>query len=148
MYLTETKLQWGGAAIYGGSRAGVGSSTVIGDNARFTNNTLTNTGTNSDSVGGAVFIESDEGQNVEFTLGKDAYFGNNSANQGGAIYLKQGTIAATIGEGATFDSNSATTHGGAIFTRTALDLQGRHLTITLLGFKAVQFLQQERQKVY
>ncbi len=118
------KAQWGGAAIYGGSRAGVGSSTVIGDNARFTNNTLTNTGTNSDSVGGAVFIESDEGQNVEFTLGKDAYFGNNSANQGGAIYLKQGTIAATIGEGATFDSNSATTHGGAIFTRTALDLQG------------------------
>ncbi len=116
------KAAWGGAAIYGGSRAGVASSTIIGDNAKFTNNTLSNTGTNSDAVGGAIFIEDDEGQNVTFTLGKDAYFGNNSANQGGAIYLKQGTIAATIGEGATFEQNSATGQGGAIFSRTAIEL--------------------------
>lgn len=116
------KAAWGGAAIYGGSRAGVASSTIIGDNAKFTSNTLSNTGTNSDAVGGAIFIEDDEGQNVTFTLGKDAYFGNNSANQGGVIYLKQGTIAATIGEGATFEGNTAENYAGAIYTATKLEL--------------------------
>ena len=118
------KATWGGAAIYGGSRAGQGSSTTVGDNAKFINNTLSNTGTSEVSTGGAIFIEDDEGKNVQFSLGNDAYFGNNSANQGGAIFFKQNTIAATIGEGAVFEGNSATTHGGALFTGTALDLQG------------------------
>lgn len=112
---------WGGAAIYGGSRAGESSSTTIGDNAIFRNNSLTNTGTDEVAVGGAIFVENDEGGNANFTLGSNSYFENNSANEGGAVYLKD-AIAANVGSGATFVNNSAAKTGGALYTMSDVTL--------------------------
>ena len=112
---------WGGAAVYGGSRAGESSSTTIGDNAIFRNNSLTNTGTDEVAVGGAIFVENDEGGNANFTLGSNSYFENNSANEGGAVYLKD-AIAANVGSGATFVNNSAAKTGGALYTMSDVTL--------------------------
>lgn len=112
--------KWGGAAIYAGSNSAEGHSTTIGSGAIFRNNTLTD----SASYGGAIFVEDDNNSgNAIFTLGNNSTFENNSAGQGGAVFLSSQTITTSIGEGATFDSNTATTHGGAIFTRAALNLQ-------------------------
>lgn len=108
---------WGGAAVYGGSRADEGSSTIIGDNAIFRNNTLTD----ELSYGGAVFVENDEQQTTRFSLGSNSYFENNSAYQGGAVYLKD-AITAKIGNGATFTGNSATNNGGALYTMSGVNL--------------------------
>lgn len=112
---------WGGAAVYGGSRAGESSSTTIGDNAIFRNNSLTNTGTDEVAVGGAIFVENDEGGNANFKLGSNSYFENNSANEGGAVYLKD-AIAANVGSGATFVNNSAAKTGGALYTMSDVTL--------------------------
>ena len=114
-------LTLGNAAVYGGSRAGEASSTTIGNNAVFRNNTLTNTGTDENAVGGAIFIENDEKGTSNFTLGTNSYFENNSANEGGAVYLKD-AITAEIGSGATFVNNSATKTGGALYTMSDVNL--------------------------
>ena len=101
---------WGGAAVYGGTRADAGSSTAIGSGAIFRNNVLTADA----SYGGAVFIENDENVNVSFNLGENSTFDNNSAMEGGAIYIKN-AVDAAIGEGANFTNNTATSAGGAVF---------------------------------
>lgn len=106
------KATWGGAAIYGGSRDGQGSSTTIGNNAIFKNNTLTD----AQSYGGAIYLENDEQDTTSFVLGTNSYFEGNSAYQGGAIFINE-AIDVEIGNGATFNSNTATNHGGAIYNK-------------------------------
>ena len=108
---------WGGAAVYGGSRDGQGSSTTIGNNAVFKNNTLTD----SKSYGGAIYLENDEKDTTSFTLGTNSYFEGNSAYQGGAIFINE-AIDTAIGQGATFNTNTASNHGGAIYNKSDIAL--------------------------
>ena len=108
---------WGGAAVYGGSRDGQGSSTTIGNNAVFKNNTLTA----SKSYGGAIYLENDEQDTTSFTLGTNSYFEGNSAYQGGAIFINE-AINAEIGQGAAFNGNTASNHGGAIYNKSDISL--------------------------
>ena len=116
----NNKANWGGAAIYAGSNTTEGHSTTIGSGAVFRNNTLTS----SDSYGGAIFVENDEGaSNVTFNIGSNSLFDRNSAKQGGAIYIKD-AITATIAEGANFTNNTATDIGGAIYNAGVAEVGG------------------------
>ncbi len=94
---------------------------------------MTNTGTDSDAVGGAIFIENDANKTVSFKIGSNALFENNSANDGGAIFVKQDTITTSIGDNAVFTGNSATGSGGAIVTAAALELNGASFTGNTAG---------------
>lgn len=131
--------KWGGAAVYSGTRQNndktesYGSTTIIGDNAVFINNKLSNTGTEEVAVGGAIYVENDANAEVSFTLGKNAYFGNNTANNGGAIFINN-AVSAVIGDNAVFENNTSQLRGGAIFNAGLLTIGNNAIFYNNIAF--------------
>ena len=119
--------QWGGAAIYVGTNGSTTNkvSTIIKEGAQFINNSPAN----ENSYGGAIYVENDVNNpaGVSIDIGKNSVFEDNSAQLGGAIFVNT-NVDATIQEGATFESNSATMAGGAIAAYSDMVLTNANFT--------------------
>lgn len=87
---------------------------LIGSNATFSGNT-------AQKDGGAIYVSDFGGKSATLSVGADANFENNTAANGGAIY-NAGDM--TIGGGAVFAGNTATTYGGAIANEGTLTIAG------------------------
>ena len=87
-----------------------GLKTVIHNNVKFNSNTATN----SDSYGGAIYITTTRDE-INLAIGNSIQFAQNTAGSGGAIYSNDAQI--TIGSGVIFNENKALSEsGGAIYS--------------------------------